>query len=345
MGPVPMILGSTPVEAHETILANGSKPSFSALERVITITAAAPSLIPDALPAVIVPSLEKAARVLIRKLVVLQLMSKGRLLYFGLIFRAFEMLRIIDKWFDIEHNKTVLLSGGESIVLRRLVPTDREMVREFFSKLSAESKYSRYFTHKEELTEEELQQCLGSDVNESYVIGAWEQDQSSSDKSLIGTASYVSLQNAENAAEFAIIVADDWQKKGIGKYLMREVLAGAEDSGINRIIVYFLPSNSGMRKLAQSMADDVSFKYDEGIVVADVNLEEEGVTCLFWQKKAEDIWDKTFQSVIDMSFLPFTVYMDLTEEHVGMMKKLSQYDHISDFEEWLDSIQREALLS
>lgn len=247
------------------------------------------------------------------------------------------MLRI-DKWFDIEHNKIVSLLEGK-LLIRRLEPSDREMVRAFFSELSSESKYSRYFTHKEELTEDELQECVSSDVNQNYVIGAWEVDRDEDEKKLVGTASYVSLQNTENTAEFAIIVSDEWQNKGIGKHLMRSVLEGAEDAGINRIIVYFLPTNTGMRKLTQSMADDVSFKYDEGIVVADVNLDKNEVICLFWPKEAEDIWDTTFQSVIDMSFLPFTIYMDLTEEHVGMMKKLSQYDHISDFETWLDSIQ------
>lgn len=248
------------------------------------------------------------------------------------------MLRILDKWFDIEHTKSVPLSDGTSVVLRRLLPSDREMLREFFSKLSSESKYSRYFTHKKELTEEELQQYTSSKTNQSCVIGAWECDQNKEEKNLIGTANYVSLQNTENTAEFAIIVSDEWQKRSIGKYLMREVLDGAKETGIDRIIVYFLPSNTGMRRLTQSMADDVSFKYEEGIVVADVNLDKEEIISFLWRKEAENFWDKAFQSAIDMSFMPFTIYMDMTEDHVGMMKKIGQYDHISEFEVWLDTL-------
>ena len=62
IGPVPMIAGSTPAVAQEAMRASGSMPRFSASSAVISTTAAAPSLRPEALPAVTVPSLEKAGR-------------------------------------------------------------------------------------------------------------------------------------------------------------------------------------------------------------------------------------------------------------------------------------------
>ena len=55
-----MIAGSTPAVAQEAMRASGSMPRFSASSAVISTTAAAPSLRPEALPAVTVPSLEKA---------------------------------------------------------------------------------------------------------------------------------------------------------------------------------------------------------------------------------------------------------------------------------------------
>lgn len=52
---MPIILGSTPICANATILANGEIPLFAAVSSDMRTTAAAPSFIPDALPAVIVP--------------------------------------------------------------------------------------------------------------------------------------------------------------------------------------------------------------------------------------------------------------------------------------------------
>src|SRR5258708_5818297 len=50
IGPVPMILGSTPAWPHETIRPSTFLPSLPACFPVISTTAAAPSLIPDAEP-------------------------------------------------------------------------------------------------------------------------------------------------------------------------------------------------------------------------------------------------------------------------------------------------------
>ena len=61
MGPVPMIEGSSPAWPQETILAIGSMPRFSASAALISTTAAAPSLMPEALPAVTVPSFRSKA--------------------------------------------------------------------------------------------------------------------------------------------------------------------------------------------------------------------------------------------------------------------------------------------
>ena len=52
IGPVPMIAGSTPACAQETMRASGFLPRFAASLAVISTTAAAPSLMPDALAAV-----------------------------------------------------------------------------------------------------------------------------------------------------------------------------------------------------------------------------------------------------------------------------------------------------
>ena len=62
IGPVPITAGSTPAVANEAIRAIGVRPRFWASSALMSTRAAAPSLIPDALPAVTVPSLLNAGR-------------------------------------------------------------------------------------------------------------------------------------------------------------------------------------------------------------------------------------------------------------------------------------------
>ena len=59
---MPITAGSTPAVAKLAIRASGLRPRRSASLALITTSAAAPSLMPLALPAVTVPSLEKAGR-------------------------------------------------------------------------------------------------------------------------------------------------------------------------------------------------------------------------------------------------------------------------------------------
>ena len=61
-GPRPMTSGGTPARPHERMRAFGFKPSSFARAAVVTTSIAAPSTMPDALPAVTVPSLPNAAR-------------------------------------------------------------------------------------------------------------------------------------------------------------------------------------------------------------------------------------------------------------------------------------------
>mmetsp|Transcript_37268 Transcript_37268/g.76054 ORF Transcript_37268/g.76054 Transcript_37268/m.76054 type:complete len:220 (+) Transcript_37268:234-893(+) len=55
-GPKPMIVGSTPAMPHDTTRASGVKPLAVTASSLATTIAAAPSVMPDAVPAVTVPS-------------------------------------------------------------------------------------------------------------------------------------------------------------------------------------------------------------------------------------------------------------------------------------------------
>src|SRR2546426_6732057 len=59
-GPIPMYFGSTPAEAKALMRAMGFSPSSFAFFDEARTTAAAPSLMPEALPAVTLPFLSKA---------------------------------------------------------------------------------------------------------------------------------------------------------------------------------------------------------------------------------------------------------------------------------------------
>ena len=54
-GPMPMMRGSTPAEAHPMMRASGVTPSAAHAAALISTTAAPPSVMPDEVPAVMMP--------------------------------------------------------------------------------------------------------------------------------------------------------------------------------------------------------------------------------------------------------------------------------------------------
>jgi acetyltransferase len=69
----------------------------------------------------------------------------------------------------------------------------------------------------------------------------------------IGVARYVKGEGTPGEAEFAIVLADDWQQRGLGSKLLSSLLAIAKREGLRRITGIALSSNSGMLALARRM--------------------------------------------------------------------------------------------
>ena len=58
---------------------------------------------------------------------------------------------------------------------------------------------------------------------------------------------------ASDAAEFAIVLSDDWQGRGLGRRLLGELMAAARRGGVLRLYGTTLSENTAMIALAQSL--------------------------------------------------------------------------------------------
>ena len=68
----------------------------------------------------------------------------------------------------------------------------------------------------------------------------------------IGVARYVK-EPASDAAEFAIVLADDWQRRGLGRRLLMQLVDAAQQRGVRRLFGTTLSENTAMLALAQSL--------------------------------------------------------------------------------------------
>jgi acetyltransferase len=57
------------------------------------------------------------------------------------------------------------------------------------------------------------------------------------------------MEGADSEAEFAIVIDDDWQGKGLGAHLLSDLIDLARQSGIRRMFWSTLSKNRGILEL------------------------------------------------------------------------------------------------
>ena len=158
---------------------------------------------------------------------------------------------------------------GQSVTLRTLRREDVDIEAAFLSGLSPESRHNRLLGGMIKITREYLERLTTVDFSRDMALAAvlMLDDR----EVLIGVARYV-LEAGERACEFALVVADAWQGRGIGRRMMEKLIAVARGRGLERIYGDVLSTNRPMldfcRKLGFSLAH-----HDDDHTVTRVTLE------------------------------------------------------------------------
>ena len=150
--------------------------------------------------------------------------------------------------------ESLVLSDSTEIVIRPIRPEDAEMEQEFVRNLSEESRYYRFISTVRELSQRMLVRFTQIDYDREMALVAVTQQ---NDRDLqIGVARYV-INSSGDTCEFAIAVADDWQKHGIGGRLMVSLMDAAREKGLRRIDGDVLTSNTRMLRFMQKLGFEV----------------------------------------------------------------------------------------
>ncbi|AEV26555.1 MULTISPECIES: bifunctional acetate--CoA ligase family protein/GNAT family N-acetyltransferase [Azospira] len=143
-----------------------------------------------------------------------------------------------------------VLPDGQVVVIRPIRPEDAEMEKEFVAHLSDESKYFRFMDTLRELTQSMLVRFTQIDYDrEMAFVAVTEED---GKEVQVGVSRFVSNPDGETV-EFALAVADGWQKRGVGRKLMSAIIECARAKGYRAVVGDVLALNSKMFKLMTSL--------------------------------------------------------------------------------------------
>ena len=143
----------------------------------------------------------------------------------------------------------VTLRSGRRVRVREIRPDDRDEVRQAFTRLSSESRYMRFMSFVKELSPRMLDGAVHAQQEHGLALVAEIDAPDGID--IVGGARYI--EGEGKACEFAVTVADDWQRVGLASRLLRELIAIARARGLERMEGFVLAGNSPMLGLARRL--------------------------------------------------------------------------------------------
>jgi GNAT superfamily N-acetyltransferase len=140
---------------------------------------------------------------------------------------------------------TISLSTGERVTLRPIRPDDASRLQALTQRLSPESRYRRFFSHRQTLPAAEAAHFAQVDAHTRLAIVAERPTPAGLD--LIGIAHCdVISADAPHTATMAILVEDAFQHTGLGRALLQHLIVAARAQGITRFEGEVLTENQPM---------------------------------------------------------------------------------------------------
>jgi acetyltransferase len=163
--------------------------------------------------------------------------------------------------YPAELEQALELEDGSAIDVRPMRPEDSERERAFFAALSEQSRYQRFMQHIAALPPSLLARFTQLDYDRELALVALH------DGRFVAVGRYAPNPDGETA-EFALVVADAWQGKGLGRALLERLCIAARAAGYRALYGEILGANHAMLDLAARLGfTEVQRQADEVTVV------------------------------------------------------------------------------
>jgi acyl-CoA hydrolase/GNAT superfamily N-acetyltransferase len=157
------------------------------------------------------------------------------------------------------HLEETIVIEGETVTVRPAKPVDVRRIQEHFYNLNKDDVIARFFHEKTSFLQEEVEEVSQidyvKDLTVVAVVGEFGFGR------VVAIGEYL-IDLATNVAEIAFSVSKDYQKKGMGKILLKKLASAARENHISGLVAYTSPHNRGMIKLFNQLPYKVNTFFD-----------------------------------------------------------------------------------
>jgi acetyltransferase len=160
--------------------------------------------------------------------------------------------------------RTWTLPSGELLRVRPIRHDDGQLEEAFVLGLSLESRYQRMLSGGTKVTPEWIASMTHIDYDRHMAFAVTAVSRGL--EQFVGVGRYV-VDAATRSADVALVLADAWQRQGLGRRLLATLLEHAQTAGVREAAGVVLAANRAMLRLARSMGFDVTAEPGDATVV------------------------------------------------------------------------------
>jgi RimJ/RimL family protein N-acetyltransferase len=158
------------------------------------------------------------------------------------------------------------LRDGTLVSLRPIGPDDKPLLEEGMARLSPQSRRLRFMAPVDSLSRAQLAYLTEVDHRDHVAWGVLHHDQP------VAVARIVRLNNEPDAAELAVTVVDEFQRRGVARLLITVMAELARHLGIERFVFEALPENEALLRLLLGFG--ARYEMTDGVIAGSVDLNE-----------------------------------------------------------------------
>jgi acetyltransferase len=176
--------------------------------------------------------------------------------------------------YPIKYVKPWQMKDGMNVTIRPIRPEDEPLLIRFHENLSETTVYRRYLhviKFSQRVAHERLTRICFNDYDREIALVADYRHALTGEHHILAVAR-LSKMHGGNDAEFAMVVADEYQCSGLGTEMLQRLIQVARDEKLDKIVATILPDNLPMQRVCTKIGFEITQPEGEDAVMATLQL-------------------------------------------------------------------------